>query len=130
MQLEIIDRHGRVVRPYRRGDCLADGERIRVPVLMDHASWGFRSTFADGSADHTSPHRPGFRFADTNDADRLAAQQAYIERTARLENGWRRSRDADDNAPIQCSDAAQARAVADRVYEDRKVWLSNAWRNR
>jgi hypothetical protein len=69
--IEVIDRHGRR-RRLRPGEVPADGETVHIPMqLMDHG--GFRPTFADGSVDHTSPFKPGYRFADTNDAARLAA---------------------------------------------------------
>jgi hypothetical protein len=42
-------------------------------VHMDHAAYNFRTTFADGSTDFTSPHRKGFRFIDTNNPNRRAA---------------------------------------------------------
>jgi hypothetical protein len=127
MQLEVIDKFGRV-RRFRHGDILADGERLRVPhTFMDHASYGFRPTFSDGTPDHTNPHRPGYRFADIDDADRLAADKAYEERRTRMQNAWKNATDAD--TPVQRRDAANARAVADRAYEDRKVRLTNAWRN-
>jgi hypothetical protein len=37
----------------------------------------FHPFFSDGTPDLTSPHRPGFRMADTNDDARLAADEAY-----------------------------------------------------
>ena len=64
--VEIVDRHGHRRRA-RPGEVLADGERFALPMQfmdMDHAAYGFRSHFSDGSTDFTSSHRPGYRFAD------------------------------------------------------------------
>src|SRR5262245_54907200 len=125
VEVKVINRSGQA-RPYRRGDRLEDGERLIVPnVFMDHAPYGFRPTFADGTPDHTSPHRPGYRFADIDDANRLAAE-AYEERRMRLENAWRKH--VTDDAPAQRTDAASARAIADRAYRDKCERLQNSWR--
>jgi hypothetical protein len=47
---------------------------------------------SDGTPDHTSPHRPGFRFIDHGEL-RDAADAAYEERRARLSDAHR-ARDA------------------------------------
>jgi hypothetical protein len=85
----------------------------------------FKDTFADGSPDYTNPHQPGYRFADTNDSDRLAADRAYRERTQRLSDAWRKSAAAAD-APAQGAD----RAVADKAWLDKKERLQNSWKSR
>jgi hypothetical protein len=117
MQLEVVNRHGHV-RPLRRGDRLADGEYLRVP-----------HTFMDAAA-QKPPHGfvRGYAFADvTPQRDQDAAAEAYEARRTRLQNAWRKNA-ADDNAPGQCADAAQARAVADRAWFDKKERLQNSWR--
>jgi hypothetical protein len=126
-EVQVIGKDGRV-RPYRRGDRLADGERLFVPYLMDHAAYGFRQTFADGTPDYTNPHRPGYRFADIDDANRIAAAEAYEARRTRMQNAWRRN-DATD-VSTQRTDAASARAIADRAYADRTKRMVSAYRNR
>jgi hypothetical protein len=126
-EVQVIGKDGRV-RPYRRGDRLADGERLCVPYLMDHAAYGFRQTFADGTPDYTNPHRPGYRFADIDDANRIAAAEAYEARRTRMQNAWRRN-DATD-VSTQRTDAASARAIADRAYADRTKRMVSAYRNR
>ena len=114
-----------------------DREQIHFPVTVMDAmqALGFHSTFADGSPDHTSPHRPGYRFAHTTDAARLAADQAYEERRERIANAWRRKGDAqaDDNrdaAPPRTRSLDELRAKADQAWEDRNKRMANAWRNR
>jgi hypothetical protein len=131
-ELEVVDRHGRR-RRYRRGEHLADGERLVTPMLfMDAAPGGFRPTFSDGSPDHTSPHRPGFRFGDCGHRD--AAEDAYRERSQRLQNAWRKeSREGagrDRDHSLQYADAAGARRAADQAYAERRARLANAWRSR
>jgi hypothetical protein len=129
-EVQVIGKDGRV-RPYRRGDRLADGERLCVPYLMDHAAYGFRQTFADGTPDYTNPHRPGYRFADIDDANRIAAAEAYEARRSRMQNAWKNASDAADNdVSAQSTDAASARARADRAYADRTIRYCNAWKNR
>jgi hypothetical protein len=135
MQLEVIDNYGRV-RPYRRGDRLADGERLRVPLtFMDAAARATRDALVQKYGWHDHQPRGGFvrgyAFADTTPprSSRDAAAIAYKERFARLENAWRKDAAADD-ARTQCVDAAQARALADRAWLDKKERLQNSWRVR
>ena len=117
----------------RRKRVARDREQIHFPVtVMDHSA--FRPTFSDGSPDHTSPHRPGYRFADTTDDARLA-DEAYEERRERMQNAWRRKGDAqaDDNrdaAPPRTRTLDEWRAKADQAWEDRNKRMANAWRNR
>ena len=129
--IEIIDRHGRR-RKLRPGEIPADGETVHIPVtLMDHA--GFHPYFSDGSPDHTSPFRPGFRFADTNDAARIAADEAYTERSRRMETAWQRKGkqehdEAHDQRSVRAASLDELQAKAQQAWEDRNVRLSNAWR--
>jgi hypothetical protein len=154
------DRHGNR-RRIKRGDVLMDGERLIVPAQFmdsDDTSFGFSRTFSDGSVDHTDPHRPGFRFADSNDPHRLKAEEAYQERTRRMQDAWKKKKRAPDDddedeedrlserqrrellarkaaRATMGSDArqltdAEARAAADAAWEERNERLRNGWRNR
>jgi hypothetical protein len=88
-----------------------DREAVSVPMhFMDAARRGYHF-------DAASPAR--------NIQD--AAAEAYEARRARLQNAWRKN-DADDDTPAQCADAAQARALADRAWLDKKERLQNSWR--
>jgi hypothetical protein len=114
-----------------------DREQIHFPVtVMDHSA--FRPTFSDGSPDHTSPHRPGYRFADTGDAARLAADEAYEARSRRMETAWQHRGEQHDAAAsknlgrpkISQATLDELRAAADAAWEDRSKRMSNAWRQR
>jgi hypothetical protein len=75
-------------------------------------------------------YKRGYAFTDTTSATRPsqdAAVQAYNERTARLQNAWRKDRQADDADRLSTQDA---RAIADASYAAKKQRLSNGWRNR
>jgi hypothetical protein len=94
----------------------------------------FQHKFSDGSIDHTSPHRKGFRFADTDDADRLAADEAYQERSKRMATAWQRKGQQHDAGgavtppPTRTLDAL--RKDAETAYEERNKRMRNAWRQR
>jgi hypothetical protein len=78
----------------------------------------------------TSPHRPGYRFADNNDTARLAAEQAYEEQRTRLSDAWRKDQGnaaADHAAPRRLD---ELRALAEAAYADKCQRLRNGWRNR
>ena len=79
--------------PRKKKRILPDGATTHFTMQMMDAASGFHRTFADGSSDHTHWSRPGFRFADSNDKGRLAADAAYEERSARMETAWKRSFD-------------------------------------
>ena len=117
----------------RKQRVAADGERFRFTMQMMDAA-GFRAAFADGSPDHTSPHRPGYRFADTDDAARLAANDAYEERRERMANAWRnkgQQHDANSDAPPpRTASLDELRAQADAAYREKCQRLRNGWRNR
>jgi hypothetical protein len=102
---------------------LPDGARAHFTMqMMDHASFGFRRRFADGSVDHTDPHRPGYRFSDVDDADRLAAERAYAERLQRRDYRTRQQTHdqvADRSAPHTRS-LDELRDAADAAYEARR----------
>jgi hypothetical protein len=131
--IEVIDRHGRR-RRLRPGEVPADGETIHMPVtVMDamQALGGFLPTFADGSPDHTSPHRPGYRFLDVNDEAKIAANDAYEARRERIHYSSRQRQqdaNADDRAPARTLDAL--RQAAEKAYEDRNARMRNAWKQR
>jgi hypothetical protein len=146
--IEIVDRFGRRRRA-RRGEIPQDGERISIPHAMmdavsrevaDHLAAkypGFSPTFSDGSIDHTSPHRPGYRFADVGDEARLRAEQAYEDKRRRLADAWRHKgeqRDVKDDqhaaAPRTQLTLDELRAAADAAYEARNERMRNAWRNK
>jgi hypothetical protein len=103
----------------------------------------FRRQFADGSIDHTDPHRPGFRFLDTDDSNRIAANDAYEQRRQAMHyTNRRRQPEKDDASETErrqrlATPAAratmgvdQARELADAAYAERSERMSNAWRNR
>ena len=123
------DEHGNKRRKKR---VLGDRERLHVPMqFMDHAAFGFRTHFADGSPDHTNPHRPGFRFLDVNDETQIAADAAYEEMRARLHYGHRqRQQDgaSDHGSPQPTPDELEQAAVT--AYEVRSERMRNAWKTR
>jgi hypothetical protein len=90
----------------------------------------FTRTFADGSTDHTDPHRPGHRFADVDDAARIAAHDAYEDRRKTQHYTSRYPRPAVQDAKPQDAhkpevNLDQARELA---WEERNVRMANAWR--
>lgn len=122
--------------PRRKKRVARDREHIHFPVtVMDamQARAGFHPTFADGSPDFTNPHRKGFRFADVDDADRLAANEAYEQMRTRLSDAWRnkgqqQDADLDDRTPARTLDALQQDAAT--AYAERNKRLQNAWRHK
>jgi hypothetical protein len=74
----------------------------------------------------------GFAFADTTPSRdiRDEAAAAYEERTARLENAWRKERSNDVAHDATPSTLDAARSLADQAYLERTARISNAWRNR
>ena len=90
----------------------------------------FFQKFSDGTPDFTSPHRKGFRFADTNDADRIHAEAAYRERSKRMEDAWRDKRvlapEKRDTARTPSLDQLQAQA--EQAWEERNERMRNSWR--
>jgi hypothetical protein len=122
-----MDEDGRLRRKRKR--VLPDGATMHVP--MGFYDGRFVDRFADNSPDLTSPHRPGYRFADTHDAARLAAEQAYRERSTRLQDAWRKGRldPVRDHAPRQLT-LDELRAAADAAYHEKCERLRNGWRNR
>jgi hypothetical protein len=140
-EIEIVDRLGRRRRA-RKGETIREGETIRFPVTIMDASarevhdalaarYEFSPTFSDGSPDHTNPHAPGYRFLDVDDEGKLAAEQAYRERSRRMEDGWKRKGDDNTSANANAKPAAtldEARRAADAAYEARNKRLQNAWR--
>lgn len=117
----------------RRPRVLPDGASFHFPYIAD-AAYGFRSTFADGSVDHTHPCRPGFRFADTDDSARAAADEAYEQMRTRLSDAWRnKDAQAEDNrnpAPPPTRTLDALRALAEKAWEERNERMRNAWRQR
>ena len=108
--------------PRKKKRVARDRERITFPMTaMDHAALGFNPTFSDGSPDHTSPHRPGYRFADIGDAARLAADEAY-------EEGEQEHDEAHDQRSVRTASLDELRAKAQQAWEDRNVRMQNAWR--
>jgi hypothetical protein len=88
---EMFEWDGNVPRKKKK-QVLPDGARANFKMqMMDHAG-DFIPIFADGTPDHTSPHRPGHRFADVNDEARLVANDAYEERRQRLHYANKRGR--------------------------------------
>ena len=126
---EMYEWDGNVPRKKKK-QVLPEGARAHFTMhMMDNAAFGFGPTFSDGSPDHTSPHAPGYRFADVGDPNRLAAEQSYRARSRRMEDGWRRKDEQKDAAPRpRTLDAA--RQQADAAYQARSQRLSNLWRDR
>jgi hypothetical protein len=114
-----------------------DREHIHFPVTVMDAmqALGFRRTFSDGSPDFTSPFKPGYRFADTNDEARIAADRAYEARRERMENAWRtkgdvKAEDNRDTAPPCTRTLDELREAAEASYAEKCRRLQSAWRNR
>jgi hypothetical protein len=123
--------------PRKKKRVARDREHIHFPVTVMDAmqALGFRSTFSDGSPDHTSPFKPGYRFADTNDEARIAADRAYEARRERMENAWRtkgdvKAADGGDTAPPLRRTLDQLRTLAEKAWDDRNERMRNAWRQR
>jgi hypothetical protein len=113
----------------------------------------FRRQFADGSIDHSDPHRPGFRVLDSDDRSRVAANDAYEAKRQRMHYANKRKAEEEDDKTQTTetemerrqrlarqaaratlgSDAqltlGQGRELADRAYAERTKRLQNAWRN-
>src|SRR5262245_59275687 len=132
MQLEVIDKFGRV-RPFRRGDHLADGEVLRVPLTFMDAMT--RDALAQKYGRHAvTDHQPrgfvrGYAFADTTPprSAQADAAAAYEEKRQNLQRGSRRhNADAGDDDVLLPTQ--EARAVADRAWLDKKERLQNSWR--
>jgi hypothetical protein len=93
---------------------------------VDHAAFGLRKTFSDGSPDFTDPHRPGFRFLDTKDSAKLAADTSYWEMVARLDYRHRQQDgDSDDGSRQRTLDELEAAAAAS--YAARSKRMAEAW---
>jgi hypothetical protein len=123
----------RTVYRAARSACCPTARPITFRYIADHSAYGFHSTFADGSPDHTSPHRPGYRFADTSDAARLAADEAYEQRRERMHyttNRRRHQQDANEPPPTSTRTLDELRAKAEQAWEERNKRMANAWRNR
>jgi hypothetical protein len=121
----------------RKKRVLPDGDRIHFSMtMMDNAAFGFFPRFSDGSPDFTNPHRPGHRFADTDDAARLRAEEAYQERSRRMSDGWKhKGEQRSDDARVTSRAHPQRtldelRAAAEAAYEARNERLRNAWRDK
>jgi hypothetical protein len=118
--------------PRKKKRVARDRDRISFPMTaMDAAAGRFHAHFSDGSPDHTSPHRPGYRFADTNDPARLAAESAYRERCQDMHYTSRRNHQ--DGIPDERHAARtldELRQAADAAYREKCERLRNAWRNR
>jgi hypothetical protein len=120
-----LDEDGRLRKKKR---VLPDGGSMHVPTGFYDGR--FRATFADGTPDHTSPHKPGYRFADTDDEARIAANDAYEARSRRMETAWRDKGDVKADAPPPRTQSLdQTRSAADAAYAERNERLRNAWRH-
>jgi hypothetical protein len=118
--------------PRKKKRVLPDGTTVYFPYIADHAAYGFSPYFADGTPDYTSPHRPGYRFLDTDDAARAAADAAYAQMRSRLTDAWRRK----DERPAAAKEAPPTRtldelhALAEKAWDERNKRMQNAWRHR
>jgi hypothetical protein len=120
--------------PRKRKRVARDREQISFPMTaMDQAAFAFNPTFSDGTADHTSPFKPGYRFADSNDAARLAADEAYEQRRERMHyttNRRRQQQDANEPPPTSTRTLDELRESATAAYEARSKRMAGAWKNR
>jgi hypothetical protein len=87
---------------------------------MSNDTYEFHPTFSDGTPDHTSPHRPGFRFLYTGDAGRLAANDAYAEMRTRLDYRHRQQDGVSDHGSRQRT-LDELEAAASAAYEARSA---------
>ena len=96
-------------------DILQDGESVRVPIQM------LDSVQHDIAL--SRGHRPGFVTDDDSDAndDVADAHAAYCQWL----RGAHRAPVADDE-PHRPTSLADAKAQAERAYEERSEWLRNA----
>jgi hypothetical protein len=131
MQPEAIDKFGNV-RPFRRGDLLADGERLNVPLTFMDAN---TRAVHDALASKTQPRygfRRGYAFADALRASHDAcedAASAYDARSERLQNAWRKDHQQDGgHASQRASTLDELRTAAEDAYRGRSERLANAWR--
>jgi hypothetical protein len=109
---------------------LPDGASYHFPYIADASGFGFRSTFADGSVDHTNPHRKGYRFADTDDSARIIADESYEKRREQMHYANRRrvQRDGNEPPPMSTPTLDALRIRADAEYEARSKRMAEAWR--
>ena len=122
--------------------------------MSDTKDYVFHQKFADGSLDHTSPFKPGYRFLDVNDQQLGVAGEEYEKRSARMRNAWRkkdaeewerirqeelRQRRAEENerrrqrgdaAPSRTMSTDELQARAEKVWEARNERLRNAWKKK
>jgi hypothetical protein len=110
-----------------------DGQfKPRKRVARDREAVSVPMQFMDAASTQCGGFRRGYNFDAASPARSVqdAAAEAYEVRRARLQNAWRKNHQdlADDDTPAQCADAAQARAVADRAWLDKKERLQNSWR--
>jgi hypothetical protein len=124
-----MDEHGQL----RKKRVVRDREKISFTMqMMDAANGRFVDHFADGTPDHTNPHRPGHRFLDTNDPAKLAAQEAYDARSRRMETAWRRKGEQhqqgneENNKPT----LDEARAASDAAYQARSERMRKGWKHK
>jgi hypothetical protein len=96
---EIVDRRGNVRRAFR-GEPVGEGEIIQAPNTDAHRVVpGALTTHDDTSGAnametyYSSPHRPGFRFADTNEVRLPVANEAYEARSKRMREAWKKERE-------------------------------------
>jgi hypothetical protein len=112
--------------PRKKKRVARNGDTISFPMtMMDHAAYGFTPSFADGTRDFTDPHRPGYRFADVNDAARIAADEAYRERNQRMSSAWQRKGEP-QQADVR--DATERTLDPDQAYAEKVRRLD--YRNR
>jgi hypothetical protein len=151
---DYIEDHFGHRRLARKGDVLRDGEKFVFTMsMMDAAQRALANahgTFRDDAVKVTDSfgfaagHRPGHLYHTDAKVQRLQDQAAaaYRERSERLHYANRRQRQDDagdrqrqedaagDRGGTRALDAAQARELADREYQNRCQRMSNAWRNR
>ena len=126
-----LDEHGNK----RRKRVLRDLEQISFPMTMAFKdAAGFHTHFSDGSPDHTSPHKPGYRFLDVDDAAKIAADEAYQARSRRMATAWKRKGDAQANAngdgtPVRTHTNDELQRDAQAAYDERTKRMQNAWRH-
>ena len=97
-------------------------------VLKDGRTFRTSVTMLDSLQQSIAAHRPGFRYADTDDDDaHQEAQDARDEYVTWLGGAHKTPVvNADTDEPYRPTSLADARAEAERAYDERSEWLRDA----
>jgi hypothetical protein len=127
--IEVTDRHGQHRRA-RPGEVAQDGETFYFPQqFMDAAAVLAEKYGKPAVTDYRPQGRiRGYAFSDVSQDARDDAAKAYAERSARMQDAWRKR--TQDNAEHTPPSAQDARATADAAYADKKQRLAGGWKTR